>query len=111
ACSSSATGRTVMSMSTRFGTAMRGSRTKCRRSRRSGRSVPRAVVDDAVEVVIVIGGRVGQVTVARADLGDLATVAKHDLQPVLGFPVAFAFQGDVDVPVAVRVAADRRFVT
>jgi hypothetical protein len=68
------------------------------------------VVDDVVEGGVAVGGRVGQVAVVGADFGHRAAVFEHDLKAVFMLPVALAFQRHVDVPVAVGVAADHRFI-
>jgi hypothetical protein len=66
-------------------------------------------VHHAVELIVVVRRRVGEVAVIRAYLGHGCAVTEHDLQTVLWFPIALALDRDVDKLVAVRVTADGRF--
>jgi hypothetical protein len=63
-----------------------------------------SVVDDVDQVVAGVGRGVGQVPVVRADLAHRPALPEHDLQPVLGFPVALALHRDVHATIAVRLA-------
>lgn len=62
-----------------------------------------AVIDHALQVVASVGSRVGQMAVVRTDLGHGAAIAKHDLEPVLGLPAAFALDRHIHMSVAETV--------
>lgn len=83
----------------------------CRRSgvtrvpRRPGSATS---VHDTTELVVGVGGRVGEMTIVRTDLCHGSTIAEDDLQAVLRLPGTLALDRDVDALIVARIATNDR---
>lgn len=65
----------------------------------------------AFELVVVVCRGVGEVAIVRAYLCHCGAVTEHDLQTVFWFPVALAFDRDVDMLVTTGIPADPGFAS